>query len=209
MGSQWFDYTGSAELWRRIPLRTVKKAFFSKNDTVRILSKLVLNSVMYDFTETATGGAVIVPPDYSTIEFISPDNWINYKAYENASLSEVLTHIVDTLNNHPVVAWDQFAKWLGEHCVALNDVLTSMHTCVLSTLDDSVSIAVDKPKFVDFDNSIDFVSMLIESMKGTAGAPLSTYKLDTAAFGFKLVMTSVPAENGEIATFAMGFLWRA
>lgn len=201
-GSNWFDSEGRAEFWNSIPLRTVKKAFFRKGSIVRTLTKLVINSVTYDFVKTAQGGAVIVPPDYSAIEFISPDNRIPYKTLLSGNLGNALTVTIETLTTAPIPSWDRFASWFGSSD-ALSDLSAGISKCELQTIDGRQSTVVSVPDFTNIKNMVSILEATKAATENAHGQALSMYQLDTAAFGWAIKLT---AADG--VSITVGFLFR-
>jgi hypothetical protein len=207
MGSTWFDYTGESTFWNNIPLRTVKKAFFRKGSLVRSLSKMVLNSTTYDFRETATGGAVIVPPGYSAIEFISPDGRIDYNSLLEGSFGNALYETVTVLENNPVPAWDKFAKWFGS-VEQVPTLMNNVASCKIQTIAGDSSMAVDIPDFSGIRSMADILRAMFVACSNAHSQSLSKYRLDNAAFGWATNMTSFPDENGNTRSITIGFLFR-
>lgn len=201
MGSTWFDYNGETEFWRNIPLRTVKKALFHKGSMVRALAKMVLNGVTYNFKETAQGGAVIVPPGYSAIEFVSPDGRIDYNALLSGSLGNTFTASIEVLKVKPIPAWDKFAAWFGSQ-PQIGQISGEGVPCELRTLDGQFATAISMP---NIKGVTDMVSLLEAVKTATVAAhsqPLAQYQLDDAAFGWVLRL-------GDSSDFMdVGFLFR-
>lgn len=198
----WFDENGKAVFWENVPMRTVKKAFFKKGNLVRSLAKLVLNSVTFDFAKTAQGGAVIVPPDYTAIEFISPDGRIDYRTLLEGTLGNALDESIRVLETEPIPAWDKFSAWVGSKKI-FSQVADLLSGCELQTIDGKISTTIGTP---DFDKVTNMVSLLEEIKSATIQAHnhmLSSYQLDTASFGWKVVMYY---EEG--GSFSIGFIFR-
>lgn len=207
--AMWFDDTGRASTYNGVPLRTIKKAFFTKGKALITLGKLVINSVVYDFTETAQNGVVICPTDYSAIEFISPDGRIDYASMDEMTLHEALTTIHDICSENPIPSWDAFMLFLGENSETLDNVLANIATVSLVTIDGSSSVDVGTPYFAGITDMAAFLEMLHATLDPVCNdQPFSMYKLDTAAFGCGLKLVSNPDENGAITTITMGFLFR-
>mgnify|MGYP003292928517 CR=1 FL=1 len=202
MESIWFDSEGEAKFWKNIPLRTVKKAFFRKGSAIRALAKMVLNNVTYDFRETAQGGAVIVPPDFSAIEFIAPDGRINYTSLIGGNLGNAITETIAVLENAPIEAWDKFASWFGSNSTVSN-IAGHITGCELRTIDRSMSTAIDIP---DLANITDMASLLEAVKSATAqahGQAMSAYRLDDSAFGWALKLIADGSSE-----LTIGFIFR-
>ena len=197
----WFDSEGKAVFWKNIPLKTVKKALFSKGDTVRQLAKMVLNGIAYDFNKTAEGGAVIVPPDYAAIEFISPDGRIDYAALLKGNLGNAMSETITALKRNPVPAWDKFAKWMGGNG-PLGDVSDIIPNCNLQTISGGSSVSVSVPVFGGVTDMASFLEAVYTATAAAHGNALSLYQLDDASFGWRI---QVPLDEGEIA---IGFIFR-
>ena len=209
MGStnRWFDSEGQAVFWRGVPIRTIKKAFFTRGTSVVALAKMVLNSTTYDFAKTAQGGAVIVPPGYSAIEFVSPDGRIDYNALLRGSLGNALTQSVQTLNRAPVPSWDHFAKWFAD--TGVMEVLAGAGaTCALQTIDGTISVPVSIPNFSNVTNMAEFLNATKNATTAANSKPLSLFQLDNAAFGWAMEITSAPNEEGATSSLKVGFLFR-
>lgn len=206
-----YDYAGPALLWRSIPLRTIKKAFFKKGNTIRTLTKLILNSVTYDFKETAEGGAVIVPPEYAAVEFISPDGRIDYNKLLEDTLGNEISSTIEILKTNPIPAWDRFAEWFGKYEGDLAGLTGNITNATLETIDGAIVIPINIPVFA---NIIDMVSLLEVIYTATEPAhdqPMNNYKLDSAAFGWALSMVSTETNSdGTVSTseLRIGFVFR-
>lgn len=203
-----YDDTGPATLHNGVPLRAVKRAFFKKGNAVFTLMKLIINSVTYDFRETAQNGVVICPQDFSAIEFISPDGRIDYNALKNVTLQESLNGIINICGTKPIPAWDKFSEFLGANVASLSDAVNNMASVTLSTIDGVTVVEVDKPDFSLVVDAATLFAMIRDTVEPAWSYPTSLYELDTAAFGFMLTITSVPAQDGVITTFSLGFLFR-
>ena len=202
---KWFDLTGEAAWWKLVPLRTVKKAIFRKGNTVRTLMKMILNGVTYDFSETAKGGAVIVPPDYSAIEFIAPDGHFDYQALLNGTLGEALDAMVEVLSVTPIPAWDRFCHWFGSQGI-IEEILAGV-TCELQVIGETASIPIGIPDFSTVTNTATFFQATKLATVNANNRALSAYRIDTAAFGFSLVIKAVD-EDGAEQSIAVGFIFR-
>lgn len=205
--NKWFDYGGEASFWENVPLRTIKKAFFQKGNTIKTLAKLVLNSVTYDFAKTAKGGAVIVPPDYSVIELIAPDGHIDYNSLLRGTLGNAFTETIAVLKVNPIPAWDKFAVWLRD-MVLPRDIELYASGVKLETLDRTVSTTIGFPDFSNVTDMATFLEAVKAAAQNANGNALSVYQVDDAAFGWKLKIISLPDEDGKTYTTSIGFLFR-
>lgn len=206
-GSKWFDYTGEAKTWKGIPLKTIKRALFHKGDIVRTLTKMVINSITYDFSETALGGAVIVSPDYSAMEFISPDGLIDYTTLLNDNLGQSFDAVIAALRLSPIASWDKFAKWISNSGI-LEDLIDNVAIFELQTIDGTNSVVIDSPDFSGITDMASFLEVIKYATKAAHQLPLSVFSLDAAAFGWAIKITSAENENGEVSTMTLGFLFR-
>ena len=208
MGSNiWIDSEGEAKFWNSVPLLTVKKAFFKKGNIVRALMKIVANGITYNFRETAQGGAVIVPPDYSAIEFISPDGRIDYKTLLNGSLGNALTESINILEVEPVPAWDKFVLWLSGTGV-LSNLESHNGKYEIQSIDGTSSMEINEPTFQNLSNMVSLLEAVKTAASQAHGHQLSMYQLDSAAFGWAIKLTYVEKEGEEPYTFKLGFIFR-
>ena len=197
----WFDSDGQAVFWQNVPMKTVKKALFTKGNTVRQLAKLMFNSVTYDFRKTAEGGAVIVPPDYSAIELISPDGRIDYADLLNGSLGNAISETIAVLRNDPISSWDKFAKWAGTNSM-LNMAAGYVSTCNLTPIGGGSSVAVNVPEFSDVANMVELLEAVYTATTAAHGKALSLYRLDDKSYGFQLGV------SGAGQSLSIGFIFR-
>lgn len=203
----WFDYTGHSEFWNSVPLRTTKKAFYKKGSLIRSLAKMMVNGVMYNFSETAKGGVVIVPPTLSAIEFVSPDGHIDYDSLIGHDLGYAFASIRSVLNENPVKAWDKFANWFGgEGLWSL--MSASVASCAIQPLSGAYAVEISLPDFSNVRNMVDILDAIALVAEPAQGQPLTDFQLDNAAFGFALYLTTTPDENDKTVSFAMGFIFR-
>jgi hypothetical protein len=170
------------------------------------LTKLVINTITIDINKTATGGAVIVPPDYSVIEFISPDNHIDYAELLTKTFGEALTDTAAILQDKPVPAWDKFVTWINDLGV-LNQFVASEATFELQTIDGTYSTIVNPPDFTNLSNTASLLVAINNSTTNMHDQPLSTYQIDTKAFGWALKVSATDSE-GNVTSFAIGFMFR-
>lgn len=198
----WFDSEGKAAFWKNVPMRTVKKALFTKGSAVRSLAKLVVNGITYDFNKTAQGGAVIVPPDFSAIEFISPDGRIDYKTLFGGSLGNALSTSIAVLESKPVPAWDNFAGWIGANGT-IGSVANQVTGCNIQTIGGGSAVAVDVPNFVGVTNMAEFLGEVYVATEAAHGNALSMYQLDEASFGWEIQLIT----NGTVK-MSIGFIFR-
>lgn len=201
-GTRWFDSTGAAEFWKNVPMRTVKKAIFNHAGTAYALSKIVRNTITYDFAKTAQGGAVIVPPEYTSIEFIAPDNRIDYATLLKGTLGDAITSIISTLKKSPIAAWDHFAAWFASKSM-LDDLLSG---CQLQTIDGGTTVPIDIPEFDGVTDMASFLEAVAYATEQAHGQALALYRIDTKAFGFTIVLMAQDGE--EEITFPVGFIFR-
>lgn len=148
--------------------------------------KLVVNSVVYDFTKTAEGGVVVSADDYSSIEFISPDNRLDYDLYKTMTVGETLDAIEEILEVDPIPAWDKFAEWVGGQGGILDSLMDGMVSCELTTIDGAIRTEVNMPNFGNVSDGLSFMHMLEETIEIALTQPLSDYGLDTHVFGCAL-----------------------
>lgn len=203
-----YDDTGLATTYNGVPLRAVKRAFFRKGNAVFTLMKLVLNSVTYDFRETAQNGVVICPQDFSAIEFISPDGRIDYNSLKHETLQESLNSIISICETKPIPAWDRFAEFLGSNVANLTAAVDNVASVTPSTIDSMTVTEVNKPDFSGVVDAATLFTMVRDTIESAWSDPTSLYELDYAAFGFVLSILSVPDANGVSITFSLGFLFR-
>ena len=209
MSSQYFyDDTGQATLYNGVPLRTIKRAFFKKGSAVFTLMKLVLNSVTYDFRETAENGAVICPKDYRSIQFISPDDRIDYDSLKQVTLKETLDTVITICETNPIPSWDKFAEFLGSNIGTLSSATANMASVTFSTVDGATIKEVSIPDFTVVNNAATLFLTLRDAIEPAWADSTLLYELDDAAFGFVITITSVPDENGATTTFSLGFMFR-
>lgn len=206
-GNTWFDYEGRAKFWNSIPLRTVKKAVFKNGNITKTLTKLILNNVTHDFNKTAQGGAVIVPPDYSVMQFIAPDDRIDYETLLNGNFGDALTAIITTLSTDPIPAWDKFAAWIGGIDV-IQSAVDQMGSCEIQTIDGTSSQVIDMPYFTNIKDMASLLDMTKAVTHQAHNQPLSMYQLDTASFGWAFRIATLPDENGNVTALTLGFLFR-
>lgn len=185
----WFDSDGKATFWRNIPLKTVKKALFRKGEMIRSLTTMVLNGVTYDFNKTAESGVVIVPPNYSAIEFISPDGRVDFNELLSKNLGDSFTDIIGVLEGNPIPAWDRFAVWFGNQTMILS-VIKACKSCELVSFDGQFSTVISKPAI---ENVTDMASILNAMKTATEVAhdqPIARYQMDNSVFGWILRITN-------------------
>ena len=197
----WFDSEGNAVFWKNMPMKTVKKALFKKGNTVRSLMKLVANGITYDFRATAEGGAVIVPPDYSAIEFISPDGRINYKSLLSGNLGNALTSTIAVLQSNPIPSWDKFARWIGLNGT-INMVADQVTGCEILTICGEYPVAVNVPEFSRVADMAAFLRAVYTATAAAHGTALSLSRVDDASFGW-----IIRIHAGD-ASVSVGFIFR-
>lgn len=210
-GEYWFDHTGESKLWNSIPLRAAKKAIFSKAGSVYSLAKLIFNGITINFNDTAQGGVVIAPSDYSAIMFVSPDERINYELCSTLTLGDTMDHIIGVLNTNPIPAWDKFATWLGSRNDMLGAASNVIAGCTISDMSGTVSDDINIPVFSEFTNAVQLFEMIRTAIAPAADLSTASFQADTAAFGFVLNITiRMPQDDGTVqtGTIAMGFLFR-
>ena len=204
----WFDYKGSEHYWRTMPLRCIKRSFFSVNGVARYITQMIVNSVVYDFNKTAQGGAVIVASDYSSCGFIAPDDRLPYDDYLTMTLGQVMLDMEQVLKKKPIPSWDNFMAWLGFNYETIDEATLRMDSCQITTIDGGTSTTMG---LIDFSKVKDFVTFLAQVRSKAAAAlslPLTTYQLDEYVFGFALNMVSSPDEDGNTTTLNIGFMFR-
>lgn len=197
----WFDSEGNAVFWKNMPIKTVKKAMFKKGNTVRSLMKLVANGITYDFRATAEGGAVIVPPDYSAIEFISPDGRIDYTSLLSGNLGNALTSTIAVLKTNPIQSWDKFAVWLGYNGT-IDMVSDQVTGCYIQTISGEYSVAVNVPEFRYVKSMVAFLEAVYTATVAAHGNSLSLYRLDDVSFGWTILIHAAGA------SIPIGFIFR-
>lgn len=139
-GKLYYDRKGDAEiLFGGIPIRAVKRVSFKdKLGTIYSLTRMVLNSVLYDFTKSSQGGCVMFSRDYSEWEFVAPDGRLRVEdgVYSGKTFIEGLRQLQTITSDNPIPAWDEFARWLDTRRTSINDK-TSYLTVYLMTPDQS------------------------------------------------------------------------
>jgi len=204
----WFDYKGSEHYWKTVPLRCVKRAFFSNNGVVQGISQMIVNAVVYDFNKTAEGGAVIVAGDYSSCGFIAPDNRLPYDDYLGMTLGQVMDDMEKRLSKKPIPAWDNFMGWLGANFETIDDATLNMASCQLMTIDGATATPMGIMSFAKVKNFVSFLEQVKSKAMTARAKPLTTYQLDDYVFGFSLNMVSNPDKDGNTTTLNVGFMFR-
>lgn len=202
-----FDSEGTSSFWKGIPLYALKKAIFKKNNIAYTIKKMILNSVTYDFDKTAQGGVVIVPPEFTIIEFISPDGRIDYANLLNGNFGEALTATISILETKPISAWDNFVGWFAGKNI-FSEMTDSIAKVELMSLDDVAYEEISMPDFSNISNMADMLRATKLAAENAFDRPMTSFQLDSAAFGWIIRVTSVEDENGDTANLDIGFLFR-
>lgn len=205
---KWFDDAGQAVLWDNIPLRTVKRAVFRSGDSIRSLTKMILNSVTYDFTKTAQNGAVIVPPGTRVCEFVSPDGRIDHAHLIDGTFGEALSTMVGALEENPVPAWDQFASWAASSGW-VGQAWENAESCHILTVEESPhAVEIGIPNMSNFSNMATLLRSVYDAAEPLHNEPLIYYQVDDAAFAFIVVASFGVDEEGNESNYTLGFLFR-
>ena len=185
MGTTYYDSQGSATfLPNGVPIYAVKKATFKdKMGVLHSLLKMVYNSVTYNFTETAQGGAVIFQNDYTGWEFVAPDGRLDFSAYNSMTLGEALSAIRQTLVTNPVPSWDKFAEWVYSTGSYPKYVLANSKAYV-SPYGGSYT-QISSPDFTSMSGNtfVDFLDVLINAM-GNSNLPMSEFRTGETEFKY-------------------------
>lgn len=183
MGTSYFDSEGSATfLFGKVPIYAVKKATFKdKLGTLHTLLKMIYNSVTYDFTKTAQGGAVIFANNYQEWEFIAPDDRLDFEGYSSMTIGETLAHIRSVVSSNPIPAWEQFAQWVNSLSGTMTDIASACDTYLIAPYGANTT-RINAPVFSQMGSFVDFLDMLIAACQPAKDNPMSLYKRDGAKF---------------------------
>ena len=197
MGMTYYDSEGEANfLFNTVPIRAVKKAFFKdKMGTVKQMLKLVYNSVTYDFSKTAQGGAVIFADNYQSWTFIAPDDRLDMEGYASMSIGQALESMATTLTENPIPAWDEFAEWLDSN--TMKSMVGSMGTAYLLDASGYAVCQISNLTFPAINSFLDILGMLQAWLAPAAGTSMSRF---TIANGFTCQL--------QIGTMVMRFTFR-
>lgn len=205
MGMTYYDSNGETVfLFGKIPIYAVKKAFFkNKLGTVTQLAKMVYNSVTYDFSKTAEGGAVIFENDYSTWEFIAPDDRLDFEGYTSKTLGETFTAMKIALTDNPIPAWEQFAEWFNNIRSQVNYV-SGRFDVSLGDPRGRVSIPVNAFEFPVMTSFVDFIEALESGCAPALGQNMEVFKTSDTSFACNLTFYN---SNGTVFMY-MTFKFR-
>lgn len=205
MGTSYYDSNGEATfLFGKVPIYAVKKAFFkSKLGTVYQLMKMVYNSVTYDFSKTAEGGAVIFENDYSTWEFIAPDDRLNFESYSSMTLGEALNDMQATLTSNPVPAWEQFVGWFNDIRYTVNSA-TGYCTVRLRNSRGSISTQINALQFSEMSSFVEFLDTLETACAPALGLDMADFKTSDTSFACELAFIN-PSSNQEFMSMTFKF----
>lgn len=111
-----------------IPLGAVRKAFFHHKDTIKAVTKLIINSTVYDIDKQSKEGMVVVGYNYKDVTFFLPEDRAEMTASDGKTMSiyDYLAKLATTTYSE-IAAWDHFANTIGEMVRSLleqNDIPT-------------------------------------------------------------------------------------
>jgi hypothetical protein len=111
-----------------VPITAVKRAYFKDAlGKIHTLFKIIYNSTVYDFRKNAENGAVIFKKKFGKIEFVAPDNRLDFEAYTQMTIGEVISAIKAAVEESAIPAWEYFSAYIGknEELKTIFDGLTS------------------------------------------------------------------------------------
>ena len=205
MGLTYYDSEGEAKFINGVPINAVKKATFrDKLGTLHTLLKMVYNSVTYDFTKTARGGAVIFANNYKKWEFIAPDDRLDFAGYSDMTLGEALSAMRTTLVANPISAWDNFAAWVYD----MNDYpkyVISNNLAYISPIGGNYT-QISPPDFRSMAGRdfVNFLDVLIAAV-GTSDLAMSDFKDSDTGFSCAI---DVRNKTGGSTFIGMTFTFR-
>ena len=98
-----------------VPLNAVRSArFITKAGSFFTLAKLILNNVLYDFSNGESGGTVVVDPQYLKWQFVAPLGMFDSAKLETMTLADMLRSVAETITRTPVKEWEDFAAWIAQ-----------------------------------------------------------------------------------------------
>jgi hypothetical protein len=112
------------KIFEGVDLASLRGASFkTKIGNFITLSKLIYNGFSYNFG--TIDGAVVIMNNYALWRFIAPANRWSHDDFEGKSLSETLRIVGEESAVVPVVAWDEFCKFLagGDNLVIVNQIM--------------------------------------------------------------------------------------
>lgn len=198
MGTTYYDSEGQALFLHGVPIRAVKRAFF----TGKQMLKMAINSVTYDFEETAKGGAVIFQNNYTGWEFIAPDDRLDFDSYSGMTLGDTLSAIRNVLASNPIPSWDKFAQWVYNMGYYPKYVVSQCTAYIRPTGGSYTQITA--PDFTSMQNTgfVGFLDVLIAAV-GSVSLPMSSYLNGDRRFECEVMV-----KNGDSTLATMTFIFR-
>lgn len=188
VGTSYYDSDGEAMfLFGGVPIRAVKRAFFkNKLGTIHQLLKLAYNSVIYDFSKTAEGGAVIFENNYTEWEFIAPDNRLDFEGYTNMTLGEAFDAMGVALTDNPIPAWEQFAEWFNTIRNKVN-LGTNAFYIYLKDANGIASTEINNFSFSKITTFVDFIETLKTACTPALNRSMADFKTSDTSFACILI----------------------